>query len=126
MFIFADYLRWHYGEALGAILTIQKNYVIAIWHRFLISQHFRTLFSPWHRRQPSDFGKASTLSGKLLDGIVDFYIRILAAIIRLSIIVTGLLWAGIVFVSFWFLFIFWLLWPVIFILILFKGLSLII
>lgn len=125
MFVFLNYLVWHYGEALKALLTIQKNYIIGAWHQFLIGQHFKTLFFPWHRRQPSDFGKATNIGDKIIDGVIDFYIRILAAIIRLSIIISGLIWIVIIYFVFWAAFIFWVLWPLIFLGVVIKGLSLI-
>ena len=125
MFIFLDYLSWHYGDALRAILVIQKNYILGVWHRFLISQHFRTLFSPWHRRQPSDSGGPSNIGEKILNAIADFYIRILAALVRSTIIITGLICCVVIYVVFWLVFIFWLLWPLIFIVLFIKGLSLI-
>ena len=120
-----DYLYWHYSFAPISILGLFRNYMVGTWHKFLIATHFKTLLAPWHRAKPSEFGTTTTIGGKILNIIADFYIRIIAAIIRLIIILLGLFVELIVIIAFVALFIAWLLWPVIFIWSVSKGLSLI-
>lgn len=123
MFIAADYIYWHYVIAVRGIFSAFRNYLTGNWHRFLISRHFRTLFSPWHRVKPSDIGKAKTLGDKMGDKLADGYTRLLAAFVRTLIILTGLLYeAGTVFV-FVCLIIVWLAWPAVFVILLTKGLT---
>lgn len=110
-----EYFYWHYAIAPGAILELSRNYLIGTWHRFLISTHFRTLLSPWHRTRPSDLSKTQNIGDKIMNMVIDFYIRILAAIVRLTIILVGLIAEIVIIAVFTALLVVWLLWPVIFI-----------
>jgi hypothetical protein len=123
--ILADYIYWHYGIAPLGILELLKNYLIGIWHKFLIATHFKTLLAPWHRTKPSEIETAKKLGDKILDFIIDFYIRIIAVLVRLSIILLGLFTELMAIIVFIFLFIFWLLWPIIFVILVGQGLALI-
>jgi hypothetical protein len=118
------YIYWHYAVAPGEILKLLKNYLIGTWHKFFISKHLRTLISPWHRLRASDVIRAEKIIDKLGNILVDIYTRFLAALIRLSIILTGLIAEIIVVIFFAALFIGWLLWPVIFVISIWKGLML--
>lgn len=120
-----DYINWHYGVAPANILGLLRNYLIATWHRFLIGTHARTLLSPWHRARPSDINASGSFGDRLANGIVNFYIRIIAAIIRLVIILIGLATELILIIAFTALLMLWLLWPVIFIFLVSRGLALV-
>lgn len=112
--IFLEYFYWHYSIAPREILKIMQNYLKANWHRFLITKHLQTLFAPWHRQNPSDFGKRElTFADRILNSITDFYIRLIAAGIRLSIIISGLAWQVVILIVFLTLFVVWLIWPII-------------
>ena len=124
--VFLEYFYWHYTIAPFEILKIMQNYLTAARHQFLMTQHLRTLFSSWHRQNPSDFGtKDRTFTDKIFDSIADLYIRLIAAAIRSSIILMGLLWQFVLLISFLILFIFWLAWPVIIAYSISKGLNII-
>jgi len=112
--LFLEYFYWHYTIAPFEILRIMGNYLKASRHQFLLVQHLKTLFAPWHRQNPSSFGpKNRTFGDKILDVLVDIYIRLIAAVIRLTIIVMGLLWQLLLFIGFMVLFVGWLGWPAI-------------
>lgn len=124
--IFLGYLYWHFTVAPFEILKIMKNYMIATWHQFLIVQHLNTLFSPWHRQNPSDIGpKSKTFVDKIMDLITDIYIRLIAACIRLTIILIGLIVELLILVAFLILFIVWLAWPAIAVYSISRGLNLV-
>jgi len=124
--VFIEYFYWHYGVAPSGILHIMQNYLKANWHRFLIVQHFKTLFAPWHRQNPSDFGNRNkTFGDKIMDKVADIYIRLIAAFIRLTIIFAGLIWQLILCIIFLSLLVMWLVWPAIVIYSIGKGLSLV-
>ena len=89
--IILDYFSWHYSKAITGIMVLMADYANAIWHRFLVVQHLKTLFAPWHRRQPSEFSKGDDFSTRVLDALADFYIRLLAALMRTIIILSGLI-----------------------------------
>ena len=116
-----DYIYWHYGIAPAKIFGLLHNYLIATWHRFLIGTHAKTMLSPWHRTRPSDVGTTQTFEDKIANAIVDFYIRIVAAFIRLIIIVIGLMAEFILIIVFLTLLIVWFLWPVVLFLFLING-----
>ena len=121
MFIFFNYLYWHYSIAPQGILGLLRNYSIGVWHEFLISRHFKTLFSAWHRAQPSDIGGKKGIGDKIMDVVINFYIRILAAIVRLSIIISGLIYEAILYIVFLILYALWLIWPLIVVASIFIG-----
>ena len=124
--IFIEYFYWHFAIAPFGILRIMENYMNAYWHRFLITQHLKTLFAPWHRQNPSDLGgRKKTLSDKIMDQIIDLYIRLIAAGVRLLIIIIGLLWQVILLALFTLLFVVWVSWPIACIYLISKGLAMI-
>lgn len=124
--IFLEYFYWHYTIAPFEILKIMGNYLKATRHQFLMVQHLKTLFAPWHRQNPSDFGaRQKTFFDKILDSLADLYIRLIAAGIRLSIIFIGLVWQLVLLVVFLLLFIVWLAWPIISIFMVIKGMALV-
>ena len=124
--IFLEYFYWHYTIAPFEILRIMQNYLKSNLHRFLIVQHLRTLFAPWHRQNPSDFGsKNKTFGDKIMDRVADLYIRLIAAFIRLMIVSAGLIWQLVLLVFFLILFVVWLVWPAIAIYLVIKGVFLV-
>ena len=121
MAIFFNYLYWHYSIAPQEILGLLRNYSVGVWNQFLISRHLKTLFSPWHRAQPSDLPEKNTIGIRMMNGIIDFYIRILAAFVRLAIIITGLVYEALLSVGFIILYVLWLVWPILAIVLVLMG-----
>lgn len=121
--VFIKYLYWHFAVAPGDLFRIMLNYIKATWKRFLISQHFKTLFAPWRRRQPSDLAKSSIGIGeKIINLIMDGYIRLLAAFVRSVIIFFGLISEIVVIIFFVSVIILWPFWPIIALVMFSKGL----
>jgi len=123
--IFIDYIIWHYITAPREILVLLKNYSFAVWHKFFIVQHARTLFAPWHQLNARYMFPPQNPADRLANFLVDVYIRILAAGIRLTIIVVGLATQVFVLVFFVSLLFIWLLWPALFITVTARGFGLI-
>src|SRR3989344_5252230 len=125
--IFIKYVYWHFTIAPLQIMVIMTNYLRAFWHRFLIGQHFKTLFAPWHRQEPSQLApkRSKNFVDKILDFIADIYIRLIAATIRLSVIIAGLVTQLFIALGFTALFLVWIIWPVLAIYLIFRGLSLV-
>ncbi|OGN00216.1 MAG: hypothetical protein A3B91_03820 [Candidatus Yanofskybacteria bacterium RIFCSPHIGHO2_02_FULL_41_29] len=122
--IFLEYFYWHFTVAPFEILKIAGDYLKAARHQFLIVQHLKTLFSPWHRQNPSDFSvRQKTFSDKIMDSVADLYIRLIAAGVRLSIVFMGLIWQVILLICFGLLFVIWLAWPVIAVYSIMRGLA---
>lgn len=123
--IFLDYFYWHYTVAPFGILKIMRNYQIATGHKFLINKHLETLFDPWHRRNPSDLSsREQNFFYKIFDKLIDLYIRLIAAGIRMAIIAAGITGQLILLVVFLILLIIWLGWPVIALYSIKRGLTL--
>ena len=122
--VLLEYLYWHFAIAPRNIWEIAANYAWALWHRFLIPQHMSHLFSPWHRRLPSDLDKPAGIGDRVINFITDFYIRIFAGGVRFSIVLAGLV-SEIVSVFFFSLaFLVWVIWPVVLVVAVGKGLIL--
>ena len=119
-----EYLYWHFAIAPRKILEIAANYMTATWHRFLIVQHLGSLFAPWHRRLPSDFGKTKSVGDRVTNVITDIYIRFFAACIRMTIVLSGLFVEVVLFFLTFLLFFAWVLWPLVAIAMIGKGISL--
>ena len=124
--LFVDYILWHYSVAPRQILVLLKNFSRATWHKFMIVQHFKTLFAPWHRMLANYMFPPKNFADKLGNWVVDMYIRLIAALIRSTIILTGLAVQAIAVIFFITLFIVWLLWPLVFLALLSRGFHLII
>lgn len=112
--VLLQYFFWHYLTAPKSILRLIENYAIGTWHQFLISRHFATLFSPWHQLLPSQLENENLSLGlKIMNPVIDGYVRLLAACIRLSIIIAGLAVIVVRSAAFLVLLVVWLAWPVI-------------
>ena len=122
--VFLSYVRWHYTVAPIGILTVSKNFIVGMWHRFLIPRHLMTLFSPWHRALPSQLPHKLNIGERVMYFIMDVFIRILGACIRMSVIVLGLLMelflilGGVVSV------VLWIIWPALVVITLYQGILL--
>lgn len=123
--VFVYYLTWHYIIAPREILVLLKNFSIATWHKFLILQHLRTLFSPWHRFVSKELFGAQNFSDKVGNIIFDIFTRFIAAFIRLSVILMGLAVQIIVATFFTVLFIAWIFWPLVVVAFLGRGVTLV-
>jgi hypothetical protein len=121
-----EYITWHYGVAPASIVGTLRSYLIGTWHRFLITHHMRTLFAPWHRMLPSQLPSDRKISTRVVNFLADIYVRIIAAMIRLAIVIAGLIYELVLTAIFFSLLVFWLLWPVLMILALTKGITLLI
>lgn len=123
--VFVYYLTWHYTTGLREILVLFKNFSKATWHKFLILQHLRTLFAPWHRFRAKELFGAQSFGDKLGNWVFDLFTRFLAAGIRLSVILMGLAVQVAVILFFITLFAVWAFWPLVLAAFMGRGVSLI-
>lgn len=125
--LFFEYFFWHYSIALKDIAEISRNYLRATWFRFGVVFHLRTLFYPWRRQLVDDEpqeGLIMNLLMKVVTWFVDLYFRLIAALVRFSVVLTGLFACAFIILVFTVVFIVWLLWPLIFIIAMSKGIAL--
>ncbi len=117
-----SYIVWHYTEAPIEILRIWRNFLKFFWLYFIpLTTLFKTLFKPWKK---TGIGYATRgfdpkemlqkIAFETVSRFVGFIVRAAFIIIDL-IIETLLLILGAAF------FVFWLVWPVVFIYALVKG-----
>ncbi len=118
-----NYLRWHYGAALGDLFVNYRNIAVFLVNFFSLTFLLRTLFSPWKRLgegYPSIFKFGEFLTVATVNGVM----RILGFFLRLIILVIGvivLLASGLLFVS---LLLIWLTIPLLFLGIALAGCTL--
>ncbi len=109
-----EYLAWHYGSGLRGLVRIAKNYCIAHWYRFGIGFHLRTLFYPWRRQYAEDEKTDGVLMRVVMwavGKIVDLYFRLVAAVVRLTVVLVGLVYVSLTACFFTIAILAWLLWP---------------
>lgn len=102
---------WQFFEAPKGILKGWKNFLsfnLGYFSIFLLS---RTLFSPWRRYQVS-YGRGFDIAKYLEAFFSNLIFRILGAIIRIFIIITGLLIEILIFFAGVIVFFGWLMLPV--------------
>ncbi|KKQ51302.1 MAG: ATPase AAA-2 domain protein [Parcubacteria group bacterium GW2011_GWD2_38_11] len=85
-----NFIHWYYNEAVHKLLEIWKNFLFFVWQHFSILELSKTLLSPWRRDVTF-----STWTGlhpiKMLTALFENIIsRVLGAIVRTFVILTGL------------------------------------
>lgn len=123
--IISDYFRWHYGRAFGELFHVWLNFLWFIIHFFSLPQLARSLFSPWKRmteEKQSGFSFenfAAYIVVNLLSRTVGFIMRGTVILIGLTILI-GTVVTGLI-VS-----LFWVTAPIVIIVALGLGVSLLI
>ena len=109
--LLVGYTRWHYRHSLISYLSIWMNFLWFIGHLFSFGSLLKTLFSPWKRMgegyprlgfHPSIFFQSL---------IVNTLMRIVGAIVRISIILIGLVFLLLVLLFGAVFFILWIVMP---------------
>jgi hypothetical protein len=79
------------------------------------------------RTEPSQVGaKPANIGERIMYWIMDIYIRLLAAVVRMAIIIAGVIAQGLIIIGFLSFFVLWLIWPFLVLgLIFFKAIPLI-
>ncbi len=110
--LFSHYLIWHYSIGLADLFRIVGNFLWFIWNFFSIPLLFKTLFSPWKRL--SEGKKKPGLHPDEFFGnlIVNSIMRLIGVFARLIMIVFGLVFCVLVFVSGILAIVVWLTLPV--------------
>ena len=83
-----------------------------------------TFFTTWHRLNPKYIFQNENVGDKIGNFIAGIFIRFLAAGMRSVVISIGLMAEVVVLVSFGFILAAWVLWPVIFLIMITRGVSL--
>jgi len=107
-----SYTYWHYTSAIKSVLLHIRNILSFMWRFFAIPGLIRTLFSPWQRLQES-YVSGFNIKEKLATLLVNTIMRLVGAVVRLTMIlfgIVGLIIAGLLSMT---LFLSWLAMPVI-------------
>ena len=118
------YITWHYTIAVLKILSLARNFLKAVWHKFFIGRHMATFFATWHRLNAKYIFDNENVGNKITNFFVGIFIRLLAAGMRSIVITIGLLAEVMILICFVFILVAWILWPVIFFTMSIKGVAL--
>ena len=118
--IFWQWISWQFFDVPKNILKAWKNYLKFYLNYFSILLLIKTFFSPWHRYKWS-YGKGFDI-GKYFEAFVSNLIsRILGAILRFFLIIIGLLFETFIIFAGFFVFLGWLILPIILFFGLYEG-----
>ncbi|MEK7091363.1 MAG: hypothetical protein AAB900_00025 [Patescibacteria group bacterium] len=123
--ILLNYFLWHYGEALGSLLALYRNFFRFVLNFFSLPLMFRTWISPWRRLNEDYQGGlfnagqwAEALTVNILMRLVGFLIRTLIIVIALSTLILLTLFLPLAFLA-------WLVLPLGIIVVFLVGVGLI-
>lgn len=116
-------LAWHFYDTPKEILKGWGNFLSFSLNYFSIPTLIVTFLAPW-RRYGEAYGKTFDLKKNLEALIFNSMSRIIGAILRTGLIITGLLFGLLVFIIGLLIFILWILTPVILIILIIFGIKL--
>ena len=118
--IFWQWISWQFFDVPKNILKAWKNFLNFGLYYFSIPLLIKTFFSPW-RRYKWSYGKGFDI-GKYFEAFVSNLIsRILGAILRFFLIIIGLLFETFIIFAGFFVFLGWLILPIILFFGLYEG-----
>ena len=120
-----QYLLWHYSRAFGEIFHVWLNFIWFVIHFFSLPQMIRSWFSPW-KRMVEGRGRKWNLEDLAAFIVIGIISRIIGAILRTLVIITGLASLFIAIAGGVAVFVFWLGAPLIIIGLLGFGIALIV
>jgi len=119
------YLFWHYTRALSEIFTILKNLIWFVGHFFSLRQLAASWFAPW-KRTVEGRGEKWNLEDLAGYVIINILSRVVGAVVRTVIIFLGTVSSLVTIVGGVLVYVFWILAPVILIVLLGFGVTLLI
>lgn len=119
-----DYLHWHYGPAFHELFQVWLNFLWFIIHFFSLPQLGRSLFSPWKRitEQKQRGFSFENLASVIIIGLLS---RLVGFLIRGSVLLVGLIILALVTISGLAIYLLWFAAPLIMVLLVGVGFSLI-
>lgn len=115
------YLSWHYSRAFKHVLDIYKNVMFFSLNFFSIKTLFSTIFRPF--KSPIEVKKSKNKDDANSEiAIVTFLMVCLGLFVRTATIITGILFAILVFFFWAIVFVFWAVLPIVLMFLLFAGL----
>ncbi len=119
-----NYFQWHYTLAFVDIFHIWRNITTFLFNFFSIQILVKTFFSPWRRLHADRETEGFDLIDLLSTSFVNLTMRIVGALMRSMLIVIGLCAVTAVIVGGIIFFVFWILTPIIIVLLCAAGIHL--
>ena len=119
-----NYFQWHYTLAFVDIFHIWRNITTFLFNFFSIQILVKTFFSPWRRLHADRETEGFDLIDLLSTSFVNLTMRIVGALMRSMLIVIGLCAVTAAIVGGIIFFVFWILTPIIIVLLCAAGIHL--
>lgn len=119
---FIDYLKWHYTYGLLNIFRIAKEFIRFLLNLFSVTLFLKTLFIPIFSIPLND--NSNYIGDMIAEFVGGTLIRLIGAFFRLALIILGLFFSFLTFIISTFIFILWLLMPLISIILFYYGFTL--
>jgi len=110
--IIIGWVKWHFAEVPASLLKAWKNYLDFSSNYFSVDLLLKTFFSPW-RRYRWEYPKNFDIFGFFSTAVSNFFSRILGAIMRIALVITGIVCEIFVVVAGLFVILLWYLVPLI-------------
>lgn len=111
LFIWA-YIKWHYSQGLRELSVVAGNFLWFIAHFFSFKLLLQTLFAPW-KRLGEHYGGGLDLEAFASSLIVNGLMRVVGLVTKIIVLLVGSVSYILVLVFACFIFIIWILLPVI-------------
>lgn len=111
LFILA-YIKWHYGRGLREFFGVAHNFLWFVQHFFSFKLLLKTLFAPW-KRLGEHYGGGLDLEDFASSLIVNGLMRAVGFVTKMIVLLVGLISFILVSIFAFFIFIIWILLPVI-------------
>ena len=104
------YLKWHFFDAAGELFRALRNILWFNYNYFSIGLLIRTYFAPW-RKVTWDYGRGFEIGRFLFIFFSNVISRILGAIMRSFLIITGSIIQTVLFIAAILIFFVWIFLP---------------
>lgn len=108
--VFFDYFIWLYSGGVKEYFRAWANLQWFLFHFFSVDIMVRTLFVPWHRMREQG-GRGLDIEGMFARFAVNSILRIVGVIIRVSLIISAVIFETVLFVAAFLMFVIFILSP---------------
>ena len=123
--VLINYLVWHYSTAVLSLFGLYRNLFVFFSNFFSLPILIRTWFSPWRRLDEKYPKNIIDLEAWASVFILNLLMRVVGFFMRTIIIGLGLIFIGLLIISFPIILVIWLLAPFLVIFLFLLGLGLI-
>jgi len=109
---FWAYAKWHYGRGLRELFEVAKNFLWFVTNFFSFKLLLKTLFAPW-KRLGEHYGGGLDLEAFASTVVVNGLMRVVGFFTKTLVLIVGLVSYVLVLIFSGFIFIIWILAPVI-------------